>query len=175
MKQGLEIVIEAAEQLKNEPDYQFVIVGTGGNAENLKAAVTAAKLDNIHFKPTQPWELMPAVLAMADLHLVVQKRGIADFVLPSKVSNILSAGGNALVTADLDTELGLLAEEVPGIYTRIDPEDSEVLLIALKRVLASDLPKPNEVARHYALTHLSKDKVIADFNQSLIQLVSGSA
>jgi len=31
----------------------------------------------------------------------VQKRGAADAVLPSKLTNILAVGGNAVITADL--------------------------------------------------------------------------
>jgi len=36
------------------------------------------------------------LLASADGHLVIQKRGAADAVLPSKLTNILAVGGNAL-------------------------------------------------------------------------------
>jgi len=39
------------------------------------------------------------LLASADGHLVIQKRGAADAVLPSKLTNILAAGGNAVITA----------------------------------------------------------------------------
>ncbi|MFP1495553.1 hypothetical protein ACLB1Q_01195 [Escherichia coli] len=47
---------------------------------------------------------------MGDCHLVVQKRGAADAVLPSKLTNILAVGGNAVITAEAHTELGQLCE-----------------------------------------------------------------
>ncbi|NMG17759.1 hypothetical protein [Aromatoleum bremense] len=56
------------------------------------------------------------LLASADCHhLVIQKRGAADAVLPSKLTNILAAGGNAVITTDADTTLGVLCTEHPGI------------------------------------------------------------
>ncbi|QTQ33545.1 Uncharactierzed protein [Aromatoleum bremense] len=60
-------------------------------------------------------EGLPVLLASADCHhLVIQKRGAADAVLPSKLTNILAAGGNAVITADADTTLGVLCSEREG-------------------------------------------------------------
>ena len=53
---------------------------------------------------------------------MVQKKGVADAVLPSKLTTILSAGGSALITAEYNTELGLLCESFPGIAMCVEPE-----------------------------------------------------
>ncbi len=72
----------------------------------------SAELDlkNVLFKPLQPYELLPALLNIADCHLVVQKKGAADAVLPSKLTNILAIGGNSVITAEESTELGQLCK-----------------------------------------------------------------
>lgn len=62
----------------------------------------------MQFFPLQSYKALPALLKMGDCHLVVQKRGAADAVLPSKLTNILAAGGNAVITAEAHTELGQL-------------------------------------------------------------------
>jgi len=88
-------------------------------------------------------------------------------VLPSKLTNILSAGGHALVTADPYTELGRMAVHHPGIYEVVEPENSRAFIEGLERCLAKDTTKPNMVARQYALDFLNKEKVINRFVKDL--------
>ncbi|MEH6542444.1 MAG: WcaI family glycosyltransferase [Porticoccaceae bacterium] len=170
-KQGLDIVIEVAEQFRTESNTHFVLVGDGVEANALKSDATTRDLPNVHFKPLQSWSRVPEMLALADVHLVIQKCGAADVVLPSKLTNILSAGGHAIVTAEKETELGLLTERFPGIYTRIDPEDSRLLGSSLRVLLNEDLSKPNMVARNYALEYLSRDKILTRFESDLEDLL----
>ena len=112
-KQGLESVIEAAQQL-NEHPWMFVIVGQGGGKARLEKMVSERGLSNVKFFPLQSYEALPALLKIGRLHLVVQKRGAADAVLPSKLTNILAVGGNAVITAEAETELGQLCDSYPG-------------------------------------------------------------
>ena len=168
-KQGLEIVLDAAESL-SDSSIHFIMVGAGVHNEVLKADTLARGLSNVHFKPLQPWERVPEMLAMADIHLVVQKCGAADAVLPSKLTNILSAGGHAIVTAEQETELGVLADKFPGIYERIEPEDASLLVAALTKMLAQDLTSYNKVARDYAVEYLSRDKILGRFEEDMRSL-----
>lgn len=166
-KQGLEIVLDAAESFKNRPEVKFLIIGSGAYSETLQTMAFERCLDNICFKPLQPWEDVPKVLSMADVHLVVQKSGAADAVLPSKLTNILSAGGHALVTADNHTELGKIADKYPGIYTCVEPENSDVFIEGLERCLALDTKQANMTARNYSVENLNIDKVIDRFVKDL--------
>lgn len=172
-KQGLEIVIEAAKSFEDKKSVKFVFVGAGAYVDTLKELAKASNLDNVYFKPLQDWEDVPAMLSMADIHLVVQKKGAADAVLPSKLTNILSAGGHALVTAEASTELGKIEEANPGIYTRVEPENTKELVVGLKTVLATDTIKPNMIARNYALENLDINNIIERFISDLDKLVKG--
>lgn len=82
----------------------------------------------MQFFPLQSYDALPALLKMGDCHLVVQKRGAADAVLPSKLTNILAVGGNAVITAEAYTELGQLCETFPGIAVCVEPESVEALV-----------------------------------------------
>ena len=127
-KQGLERILETAAAVREEcPRAVFLMVGDGPAREGLAEEVDRLGLRNVIFRPTQPTEDFPALLAAADVHLVVQKRGAADAFLPSKLTGILAAGGTAVVTADADTELGRLAAEHPGIFVLVPPEDPDAL------------------------------------------------
>ncbi len=159
-KQGLESVVEAAGQLQHHA-LTFVIVGQGGGKARLEKMVSERGLTNVKFYPLQPYEALPALLKMGDCHLVVQKRGAADAVLPSKLTNILAVGGNAVITAEADTELGQLCDSYPGIAVCVEPESVEALVTGIEQALA--LPKENIVAREYAGRTLEKENVLSQF------------
>lgn len=159
-KQGLENVIDAAEQLRDQP-WQFVIVGQGGGKARLQKLAQERGLQNITFLPLQPYEALPALLKMADCHLVVQKRGAADAVLPSKLTNILAVGGNAVITAEAHTELGQLCDTQPGIAVCVEPESVPALVAGIERAL--NMPKENAIARDYAERTLEKENVLNQF------------
>ena len=129
-KQGLEIVLQAAAQLRQEPDLLFLMVGTGAAQEELVQQAEQLQLHNLRFYPLQPYEDLPALMALADIHLVIQKKGAADAVLPSKLTTILAVGGECVITAEANTELGLLCQEYPGIAKWIEPENVQVLAAA---------------------------------------------
>lgn len=160
-KQGLESVIEAAQRLAQRPELVFLVVGEGAGKARLLAMSQQRGLNNVVFAPLQPYEDLPALLASADCHLVIQKRGAADAVLPSKLTNILAVGGNALITADPETSLGLLCAEYPGIATLIEPESVDALVSGIERVLT--MPVPNTIATGYACEYLDKDQILTRF------------
>ncbi|GAB2694176.1 WcaI family glycosyltransferase [Aliiglaciecola aliphaticivorans] len=162
-KQGLEIVLEAANALRENIHIKFVFVGAGAIVDQLKSMADELHLSNVHFKPLQPWELVPQLLAMADIHLVIQKKGAADAVLPSKLTNILSAGGHAIVTAEEHTELGRIEKSHPGIYECIEPESIDTLVTAIENSITKDTKEHNKVARQFALSYLDKNTIIDTF------------
>lgn len=164
-KQGLEIVLQAANQLRQEPDLLFLMIGSGAAQEELVQQAEQLHLDNLRFYPLQPYEDLPALMALADIHLVVQKKGAADAVLPSKLTTILAVGGECVITAEADTELGLLCQEYPGIAKCIEPENTDALAVTLKEMLLNMQSKAqggyNKVAHQFALDNLKKDQILS--------------
>ncbi|EPJ7185517.1 TPA: colanic acid biosynthesis fucosyltransferase WcaI [Citrobacter amalonaticus] len=159
-KQGLENVIAAAEQLHEQP-LVFAIVGQGGGKARLEKMARERGLHNVLFFPLQPYEALPALLKMGDCHLVVQKRGAADAVLPSKLTNILAVGGNAVIAAEPETELGQLCDRYAGIAVCVEPESVDALVAGI--TMALTMPKNNTVAREYAERTLDKENVLRQF------------
>jgi colanic acid biosynthesis glycosyl transferase WcaI len=160
-KQGLELVLEAAQRLQSRPDVTVLLVGDGAGKARLVQLAVDMGLCNVVFAPLQAYEDLPVLLASADVHLVVQKRGVADAVLPSKLTNILAAGGNALITADPGTTLARLCEDFPGLGVLAEPESVDALLAGIEVALA--MPLPNVVARQYAQEYLDKDRILTRF------------
>ena len=149
-----------AERFANQP-YVFVIVGQGGGKARLQKLAQDKGLHNVVFHPLQPYDALPALLKLADCHLVIQRRGAADAVLPSKLTNILAVGGNAVITAEADTELGQLCDAFSGIAVCVEPESVDALADGIQRCL--QLPEHNIVACEYAERTLEKNSVLNQF------------
>lgn len=160
-KQGLEMILDAAELTAAEPKLRYVIAGDGAARRGLEASAKARNLRNVRFLPVQPAEKFAGLLAAGDIHLVVQKEAAADLVLPSKVTNILAAGRPMIVTAGADTELGRIAQ-TGGFALRIEPEKPEYLRDAIIE-LAADADrrcKMGRAARKYAEEHLDVNRIL---------------
>tara|TARA_B100001093_G_C26804335_1_gene1004813 strand:- start:422 stop:1633 length:1212 start_codon:yes stop_codon:yes gene_type:complete len=160
-KQGLEVVIDAAKKLQEINSLHFVFVGEGAAKNNLVNLSKKYALSNVSFFPLQPYEILPDLLASASAHLVIQKSGVADMMLPSKLTNILAVGGNAIITADRNTTLGNLCFDFPGIASLCKPESSNDLIESIKKTLLME--SPNQIAINYANKNLDKDKILEEF------------
>jgi len=159
---GLEILLDVAQRL---PDCRFVICGDGANRKSLQERAESLDLTNVTFLPLQPLGQLPAMLSSADIHLVIQKTGAADLVMPSKLTNILAVGGHAIVTANEDTELGQLAKAHPGVFEICTPDDADSLarLISSTTKTGKGSRMPKAKARQYAEDHLDRGKILTSF------------
>jgi len=168
VKQGLDILLEVAARL---PDYRFVICGDGANRQDLQGRADALALSNVIFLPLRPLERLPAMLSAADIHLVIQKAGAADLVMPSKLTNILAIGGVAIATAESDSELGRLGESDDPCLYRCDPENAGALMRAITRLngnkALADRIRKN--AKAYADSHIAMDQVLQQFEKRLLR------
>jgi colanic acid biosynthesis glycosyl transferase WcaI len=168
-KQGLENIIEAAKCFREDTSVKFVIVGSGGGETKLKELVKEAGLSNIQFQPLVPYEKLPVLLAMADLHLVLQKKNAADLVMPSKLTSILASGGCPLVTASQGSTLyKLIHKNELGIV--VEPDDHHQLTQGIRFALDNSLEKFRTNARRYASQYLSKEVILRNWETILVRL-----
>jgi lipopolysaccharide/colanic/teichoic acid biosynthesis glycosyltransferase/glycosyltransferase involved in cell wall biosynthesis len=143
LSQNLETLIEAAERLRKHPDIVFVVVGEGVKRSSLEAMVQFKELGNVRFFPYQPKERLSESFATADVFFISLKRGLAGYIVPSKLYGILAAGRPYVAAVEPDCEVaaitkqydcGLLAE--PG-----DAQDlaDKILTLHRDRALAERL------------------------------------
>lgn len=167
-KQGLESILEVAAKFKDQTNIKFVIVGSGGAKKRLKKSAKEIELKNLSFFPLQAYEDLSKLLAIADVHLVLQKKEASDLVMPSKLTGILSAGGLALITASPDTTLYEVVKKYDmGIL--IEPGSNDALYDGIKEcieLIDSERIKSN--ARKYAIEYLAKDSVLGKFETNLL-------
>ena len=171
-KQGLDVLIDAADRLREKTNVRVAVVGAGADRNRLVQQAKDRSVTNVSFHDLVPSEELPRLLAAADVHLVLQKRQAADVVMPSKLTNILAAGRPTIATADAGTELHrVLTEHDAGDV--VPPEDPVALAQALLR--SSEAPaRRTEMgwnARRYAERYLDKDAILARFEHELVRLV----
>ena len=161
-KQGLEDILHSAKALSDLTHLKFAICGSGPYKEILIKLKEELNLTNVFFLPLQPLSEFNSFLNMADIHLVIQKKGADDLFLPSKLCAILSVGGVAIVTALKDTSLyNIINTHNTGIL--IEPENQYALKNAIINTDAVQLKSMSTNARIYAQNFLSSDKILVDF------------
>ncbi|MGN6647196.1 MAG: WcaI family glycosyltransferase [Cytophaga sp.] len=161
-KQGVDLIIDAAVSFKHMKNVLFVIAGEGASKERLKRHAAEKGGTNVLFISLQPYDKLASFLAIADVHLVVQKKTAADLVLPSKFISILSAGGIALVTADEGTTLYNMVK-TNQIAHVCEPENVDVFVHTLESIITTDNSDIAQRARGYAEKNLSIDAILNEF------------
>ena len=116
VKQGLDILIEAADLLEsnNIPgkvsgnssrSVLIVISGDGSRKDALADSIRMRKLRNVILLPLQSDQAYREMLADADCAVITQQQGTGSFFFPSKLLTSLSAGKPVLTVADESSEL----------------------------------------------------------------------
>jgi glycosyltransferase involved in cell wall biosynthesis len=144
LSQSLESLVEAADRLRRDTDVVFAIVGEGAAKAALQSDVRRLGLRNVEFLPTQPYETLSDSLGAADVHVVGLRRGLAGYIVPSKVYGILAAGRPYIAAVEAGAEPALIAEE-HGCGIRVEPDDPDDLAKGILRMRESDL---EEMARN---------------------------
>lgn len=164
-KQGLDLLVDTARQLLHRSDLRFVFCGDGSYRQ---VFVEKAKgLSNVTILPFQPSERLNDLLNLADIHLLPQRAGAADLVMPSKLTGMLASGRPVLATATPGTEL---ASAVLGHGIVVPPADLDAFVSALLDLAADgDLRLTlGHAARKYAVSNLNRDEILRRFERSIL-------
>ena len=161
-KQGLETILDSAEELRDHPGLKFVICGSGPYKEKLQELTRARNLTNIQFLPLQPFDKLNRFLNMADIHLVIQKANATDLVMPSKLTAILAVGGVAIITANKGSSLFDVVK-MHNMGVLVEPENPAAFISALDETLKGNQVIINRNARLYAEKYLSIDEIFRSF------------
>lgn len=123
LTQGLETVIDTAVRLKHIPEIQFVIVGEKTAVDQLRDRCQQRGADNVLLLPFEPRENLPTLLAAADVGLIVQKKNVISFNMPSK-TQVLLASGRPIIASVPETGTAARAVNRSGGGLVVKPESS---------------------------------------------------
>ena len=147
LSQDLDVLLDAAEVLRDERDIVIAIVGEGASKAGLEERAAREGLTNVVFLPYQEKASLSESLGAADLHLVMLRDGLAGYIVPSKVYGILAAGKPYVTAVEAGAEPQTIADEFEcGI--RVEPGDADGLAKAILIMRhESDLPAMGARAR----------------------------
>ena len=131
--QGLDVVVRAAEKLKDCPHVKIVMIGDGPTKEDLIAAADSMGLTNIRFLDRVPKNQMPSLLASLDTSLIPLKVRYPQ-TMPSKVYEALASGVPPIVAKGCQAEALVMPNDAGRCY---EPGDENELAAAI-RELADD-------------------------------------
>jgi len=172
LSQGLEHVVEAAILLADEPSIRFVFVGDGAGKDSLQQVAHSSGLTNIQFIPFQPRELLPQVLASADVSLITLKRGVGTDSVPSKCYSILASGRPVIAAVDQGSDTWNLIHQADcGLC--VEPENPQALADAILQLYRDEGYRAHLGAngRAYAVQHHSRMAAAREFHRLLCALV----
>jgi glycosyltransferase involved in cell wall biosynthesis len=130
LSQGLETVVDAAALLGDVPDLQVVFVGEGVKKADLQARAAALGLANVTFLPFTPKERLRESFATADVFIVSLQRGLAGYIVPSKLYGILAAGRPYVAAVEADCEVAALTSS-HGCGRLAEPGDARSMADAI--------------------------------------------
>jgi glycosyltransferase involved in cell wall biosynthesis len=132
--QGLETLLRAAVDLRNDPAVHFVFVGEGPAKAELQTLRAKLDLDNVLMLPEQPRSVMPAILSAADAAIVpLRKLELFHGALPSKMFDAWACELPLLLSIDGEARRTLESAQ-GGLY--VPPEDPHALAEAIRALAA---------------------------------------
>lgn len=172
MAHHLETVLEAAAELRDEPDIVFLLAGDGAERQALLAKREQMGLGNVIMLDQQPKERMRALWALADVSLVLLKRSaLFRTVIPSKIFESL-AMARPVILGVRGESLGIIEAAQAGVG--MEPENAIELATAV-RALRDDPARRRllgENGRRYVCEHFDRDRLAARYLALLESLVA---
>jgi glycosyltransferase involved in cell wall biosynthesis len=166
--QGLEVIIKAADKLKNRKEIHFIFQGTGPEKDRLEKLKTALNLKNVHFLEPVSKKEMPSVLKSIDVALIPLKNlPLFQGAIPSKIFEALAMKKPLLLGVDGEARSHFIDNARAGLF--FEPENSEDLAKQIEIMIDNPdlLIEMGENARNYVSTHFNRDQISANFLQLL--------
>ena len=159
--QAVEVIVAAAEVLKEHKNIAFVVLGEGSRWDWMKEQKQLRQLHNLYLPGRFPVEMMPSFMQSASALLVtLADQEIFKATIPSKVQAYLAAGRP--VIACLNGEGAELVVEA-GAGLAVPAEDAQALAGAVLRLFhlpKAELDAMGERGRLYYREHFAHDKLV---------------
>jgi glycosyltransferase involved in cell wall biosynthesis len=175
--QDLDSLVRAATFLRDLEDLLVVVAGFGArHTEMVDLARRLEVTDRVRFLPYQKRDRLPLSLSSADLHVVGLAKGLAGYVVPSRLYGILSAGRPVIAAADEDSETARLVAEV-GCGVVIPPGRPELLARTIRSAHdgAYDLEAMGRRGRQYVEREADRSVAMERYRKLVAELLAQAA
>ena len=172
LAQGLDVVLDAAEELSDLADVQFVLVGDGTDADRLRRLARERGLGNVvRFLGRQPAEQMAGIFAVADVLLVhLRDDPLFRITIPSKTIAYMACGRPVLMALEGDAA-DLIRQAGAGVTCRAgDAKDLAATVRRLREMPRTVLEDMGRAGRAAFLAAYSRSVLLDRYEAILSEL-----
>jgi glycosyltransferase involved in cell wall biosynthesis len=169
--QGLEIILQAANDLKNKSCLKFLLLGSGPEKEKLQLLKKEMNLENVYFFDAVSKKEMPEIVASIDVSIVpLKKMDLFLGAIPSKIFENLAMEKPIILGVDGEARNLFIEQGNCGIY--FEPENKAQLVNAISQLSENDELRRQlgKNGRNYVIEHFNRDAIAAKFHEQLIRL-----
>jgi len=176
LAQGLAVVLDAAEELSDLAEVQFVLVGDGTDASRLRHEAGQRGLRNVRFLGRQPSERMPSIFAISDVLLVtLRDHPLFRITIPSKTIAYMACGRPMLMAVEGDAA-DLIQAAGAGVTCRAgDAKDLAEAVRRLRGMPRTALEDMGRAGRAAFLASYSRRILLDRYESILLGMTRGPA
>ncbi len=172
--QDLDSLVRAATFLRDLDDLSIVIAGFGARYAVIRELSRRLEVEErVKFLNYQSRDRLPLSLSSADVHVVGLAKGLAGYVVPSRLYGILAAGRPVIAAADEESETARLVAEV-GCGVVIEPGRPELLARTIRaaREGAFDLEEMGRRGREYVVREADRSVAMERYRSVVAELLA---
>jgi lipopolysaccharide/colanic/teichoic acid biosynthesis glycosyltransferase/glycosyltransferase involved in cell wall biosynthesis len=133
---GMEVILDAAELVRDDPSITFVLVGDGVAKDELVERAGRRSLNNVKFLPSQQPDRLVGTIRAADVCVATTRPGdFCESTVPVKVFDYMACGKPVAAAVSGDAR-AIIEQSGAGIV--VPPGDGAALADALRRLLADE-------------------------------------
>lgn len=168
----LENLIHITKKLRDIKDLVFVFIGEGAVKKGMQTFVDENELSQVYFLPFQPFDQLKYSLNAADVHLVVNQKGIKGVSVPSKIYGVMAAGKAVMGVLESGSEAERLIEESQcGVLAEPQQyEEIERQLRYLYNLSSSEITAYGARGRAYLEKHLRREQSLEKYRKLLLSM-----
>ncbi|MBN1405139.1 MAG: glycosyltransferase family 4 protein [Candidatus Omnitrophica bacterium] len=129
----LETLIEAAGNLRDNKNIQFVFIGEGGKKKKLMDMAGEKKLDNVLFLPYQDKSILSHSLTCSDVSVVSLEKNLDFVAAPCKLYTSMAAGQAILGLVDKNSDVAKIVNRYECGFC-VDQDDVKAVVETLKNL-----------------------------------------
>lgn len=173
MAHGLDLVLDAAQQMKDQPIH-FLLVGEGAEKAALKQRAATEGITNVSFWDQRPRTEVSQIIAASDVCMVLLRdKGLFKTVIPSKIFEFMGAARGILTTVDGESR-GIIEAAGGGVFS--PPGDANALVASLRRLMKEGgLDEMGQSGRRFVEAHYSRPSLAAKYLDILAKVASSAA
>ena len=169
--QGLDVLLEAAAKLRDEPRIVFLFVGGGVGKDRLAAAAREMKLGNVLFLPHQPYARVPEIYASCDLAVVPLLASIEADAVPSKVYRIMACERPVLAIASKQSDLASIVDEArAGLVVPPAPDEIAAAVREYSALGRERRERDGRSGREYVLATVARPRITSQYDSLVAAL-----